>query len=73
MVANKYTKKCADSGVCHFFEKILKLKNLMLTNSGREEAKAKHQISVDFLYHLFDEEDVPEWTKYLDNYLNEIE
>ena len=69
MTAEKYTRRCADSSVCHIFEKILKLKNLMLTKSGKEEAKSRHQIIVDFLYHLFDEENVPEWTRYLNEYL----
>ncbi len=69
MSAEKYTRKCADSSVCHIFEKILKLKDLMLTTSGKEEAKNRHQIIVDFLYHLFDEENTPEWKEYLDNYL----
>ena len=69
MTAKKYTRRCADSSVCHIFEKILKLKNLMLTKSGKKEAKSRHQIIVDFLYHLFDEENVPEWTRYLNEYL----
>ena len=69
MTAEKYTRRCADSSVCHIFEKILKLKSLMLTKSGKEEAKSRHQIIVDFLYHLFDEENVPEWTRYLNEYL----
>lgn len=69
MTAEKYTRKCADSSVCHIFEKILKLKDLMLTNSGKEESKTRHQVVVDFLYHLFDEENAPEWTEYLNNYL----
>lgn len=69
MTADKYISKCADSSVCHLFEKILKLKNLMLTVSGKKEAESRHQIIVDFLYHLFDEENAPEWTEYLDNYL----
>jgi len=72
MSIEKY-KRCADSGVCHIFEKLLKLKDLMLTESGAEEAKERHQIVVDFLYHLFDEENVPEWTNYLDNYLKKIQ
>ena len=37
--ADKYTKRCADSSVCHMFEKILKLKDLMLTDVGKKEAK----------------------------------
>lgn len=69
MTADKYTRKCADSSVCHIFEKILKLKDLMMTSSGKEEAKERHQIIIDILYHLFNEENVPEWTEYLNNYL----
>lgn len=70
MTANEYMKKCADSSVCHIFEKILKLKDLMMTDSGKQVAKGRHQIIVDILYHLFEEENVPEWTEYLNNYLN---
>lgn len=63
------TKKCSDSGVCHVFEKLLKLKNLMLTEKGKEEAIKRHDIVVQFLYHLFDEENSLEWVEYLNNYL----
>lgn len=69
MTADKYTRKCADSSVCHIFEKILKLKDLMMTESGRQEAQERHQIIVDILYHLFEEENTPEWTEYLNEYL----
>jgi len=69
MNAEKHTRKCADSSVCHIFEKILKLKDLMLTDSGKEESKNRHQIVVDFLYHFFNEENALEWTEYLNNYL----
>ena len=67
--ALEYTKKSADTGVCHMFEKILKLKDLMLTESGKQEAIARHQIIVDILYNLFQEENAPEWTEYLDKFL----
>lgn len=70
MTADKYTRKCADSSVCHMFEKILKLKNLMMTESGKKEAQERHQIVVDVLYHIFDEENAPEWKEYLDNFLS---
>ena len=66
-----YTSKCSDTSVCHMFEKILKLKKLMLTNSGRNEANKRHQIIVDVLYQLFDEESVPEWKRYLDKFIEE--
>ena len=73
MTADKYTRKCADTSVCHIFEKVLKLKKLMFTESGKEEATYRQQITVDFLYHLFDEEDAIEWKEYLDNFLKKEE
>ena len=72
MDALKYNRKCSDSSVCHMFEKILKLKGLMMTQSGKEEAKKRHQIVVDVLYQFFDEENSDDWKIYLDNFLKEI-
>jgi len=69
MTAEKYTRKCADSSVCHLFEKTLKLKKLMFTEAGLKEASKRHQMMVDFLYQLFDEEDADDWKEYLDKYL----
>jgi len=57
---------CADSAVNHIFEKILKLKKLMLTKSGQKEATKREKITIDFLRNLFIEEDANEWLKYLD-------
>ncbi|MDE5888712.1 MAG: HD domain-containing protein, partial [Bacilli bacterium] len=59
-------KLCDDSAVCHCFRKLLRLKNMMMTSAGREEALSRHEIVVSVLYHLFDEEDAPEWGEYLD-------
>lgn len=72
MDASKYTRKCADSSVCHIFEKALRLKKIMMTNSGKEEIEKRHQITIDILYQLFDEENAPEWEEYLDNYLKKV-
>lgn len=69
MSVSKYATRTSDSSVCHIFEKILKLKDLMMTDSGKEEAKERHEIVVDILYHLFKEENALEWTAYLDKYL----
>lgn len=60
------------TSICHFFEKILRLPGLMLTNSGKTEAAKRCQFTIDFLYHFFDENNAPEWRKYLDNYLSSI-
>lgn len=66
-------KLYADSGVIHCFEKLLKLKYLMLTESGRCEATNRQKIMVDFLYNLFLEENEPKWISYLEEYLKELE
>ena len=55
--------------VCHFFEKLLMLDYYMLTESGKNEAIARKEIMINFLKHLFLEEETPEWANYLDNYL----
>lgn len=67
--SEQYTSKCADTGVCHMFEKILKLKNLMLTESGKAAAVTQHQITEDFLRSLFQQENAPEWIEHLDSYV----
>lgn len=67
--ATTYRTKDSDSSVCHIFEKILKLKSLMLTESGKKEAIKRDKIVIDILYHLFDEENELEWKQYLYNYL----
>ena len=73
MDASKYTRKCADSSVCHMFEKILKLKNLMMTNAGKQEAIERHNFIVNFLKQLFKEEKAYDWEQYLDKYLSDTD
>lgn len=62
--------KNISTSVCHIFEKILKLKDLMMTESGKKESSGRYQIIVDVLYQLFDEENALDWKIYLDNYLS---
>lgn len=69
ITADKYLSQKGDTVVMHMFEKLLKLKDLMLTNSGKQEALERHNIMVQILYHFFEENNVPEWTDYLDKYL----
>lgn len=66
-------KLCDDSAVSHCFEKLLRLKGLMMTEAGRVEATNRHEIVVSVLYHLFEEENAPEWKEFLDKYLEEQE
>ena len=68
--AEQYKNKTADTSVCHIFEKTLKLKDLMMTNSGKEEGIKRHKTTINFLYSLFEEENANEWIVYLNNFLN---
>ena len=72
MTADKYKRKCADTGICHFYEKVLLLKDLMLTSSGREEAQERHNFVVKFLYQYFKEENAEEWIEYTDKFLKKV-
>ena len=73
MDASKYTRKCADSSVCHIFEKVLKVKNLMMTTAGKQEAIERHNFIISFLRQLFKEEKACDWEQYLDKYLSDID
>ena len=62
-----------DGFINHFFEKLLKLKGLMLTEPGRIEAENRHQIMVDFLRAYFREKNASDWSKFLEEYLRNVE
>ncbi len=71
MSATDYMAKKTGTVITHMFEKLLKLKDMMLTDSGKREAMERHNIMIEFLYHFFKEENAPEWIDYLDDYLRE--
>lgn len=58
-----------DGFINHHFEKLLKLRGMMLTEPGRAEAEARDGIMVEFLRHYFKEQDANEWLIYLEEYL----
>ncbi len=65
-----YNKLCGTgTAVNYMFEKMLRLKDLMLTESERKEAARRYKIMVDFLYHFFEEQGAEEWSEYLDEFL----
>lgn len=53
----------------HFFEKLFKLKNLMLTKPGKKEATKRHEVMVLFLQQFFYENSAPDWIKFMDEFL----
>ena len=64
-----YRKTGSDFTIHHFFDKLLKLKSLMMTNPGKKEAEQRHQYMVDFLNQFFKEENAPQWQVYLKKFL----
>ena len=70
MSADEYKKpnRKSDNFINHFFEKLLKLKNMMMTDAGTKEACKRHKIMVNFLEAFFEENDLLEWKQYLDDY-----
>ena len=57
------------STVNHFFEKLLKLRGMMFTDAGRQEAERRHRRMVSFLAALFEETGAPSaWAELLDEY-----
>ncbi|OGL24030.1 hypothetical protein A2791_03975 [Candidatus Saccharibacteria bacterium RIFCSPHIGHO2_01_FULL_46_30] len=54
--------------VQHFFDKLLRIPAILMTDSGRREGEKRKMIMVSFLRELFQEEDSQEWQKYLNVY-----
>ncbi|MBQ7285428.1 MAG: HD domain-containing protein [Alphaproteobacteria bacterium] len=70
--AEEYKKpnRSSDNFVNHFFEKLLKLKNMMMTEAGYAEAKKRHDFMLFFLRQFFEEQGCSEWIDYLEQYEN---
>ena len=64
----KMPNRKSDNFINHFFEKMLKLKDMMFTSSGRREAALRHKVMVDFLRAFFREQKLDDWLDYLENY-----
>ncbi len=68
--ADKYTRKTADTGICHIFEKVLKLRKMIMTKAGQIEAQKKFKVTIEFLCNYFEEQNAFEWIEYLNKTLN---
>jgi uncharacterized protein len=70
--AQEYRKIMPNApGMHHFFNRFLKLKNMVFTKSARKLAEEHHAFYVSFLRHFFIENNTPEWNEYLDDFLAE--
>lgn len=73
MAAHEYnaagTTHDGDSFINHFFEKLLKVRGMMLTTPGGEEAMKRELVMIEFLRAFFYEQNAPEWIGFLDDYV----
>lgn len=65
----EYKNKNDSTMINHVFEKLLKLKEMMLTDKGRELAIERDKFMISFLYQYFKELNLNDWIKYLDEYI----
>lgn len=70
MTAEAYRQQGSSHTINHFFEKLLRLPSMMLTEQGKREAEKRQEVMVQFLMHFFEEENVPRWREYLNSFLN---
>lgn len=67
--ATVYKTRGSDHTINHFFDKLLKLKRLMMTESGSREAILRHDFLVTFLKQYFQETQQETWITLLDTFL----
>jgi uncharacterized protein len=63
--AKAYKEKGSNHTINHFFDKLLKLKGLMMTQSGCKEAVLRHTFLVEFLKQYFKEQNADDWLNFL--------
>lgn len=68
----KEYKKHKGTGINHFFEKLLKIKGLLFTNTAKELMAPCHEFMIQFLRTFFNENNAPEWNEYLNKYLQDL-
>lgn len=59
----KSTKK--SHSVQHFFDKLLKIQAILMTDAGKKEGEQRQAVMISFLSELFDEEDSSIWKAHL--------
>ncbi len=66
--ADAYRNAKQGHSVQHFFDKLLTIPSLLMTDAGKEEGVKRQAIMVDFLAELFREEGTSTWQKHLNDY-----
>ncbi len=64
-----YRKMTNQHTMQHFFDKILKINDILMTEPGKQEGEKRHQVVVEFLRQLFEEENADDWLEYLEDFI----
>ncbi len=67
--SNIYKQIKSKHGIQHFFDKLLLVPNMMLTEPGFKEAKKRQNIQIEFLRELFRENNSELWSNYLEEFI----
>ena len=67
--SEEYRMQNDTTTINHVFEKLLKLKDLMLTDNAKVEARRRYDFMVSFLREYFKELNLNNWLEYLENYI----
>lgn len=67
--SSEYRNTKSEHATQHFFDKLLIIPSILMTDSGQEEGTMRLDIMVAFLREIFREEDASDWADYLDNFL----
>lgn len=66
--AEEYRNAGNAHAVQHFFDKLLLIPSILMTESGREEGEKRAEIMVSYLRELFREENAEDWQQHLDEF-----
>ena len=68
--ADEYRASGNAHAVQHFFDKLLNIPDILMTDAGREEGQKRAKVMQDFLDELFREEGAEAWREYLRDFLS---
>lgn len=69
--ASVYRSAKTSHSVQHFFDKLLNIPSMLMTEAGKQEGEKRKKIMNDFLMELFREEDAVIWAEYLREFNND--
>lgn len=68
--ADEYRASVNEHAVQHFFDKLLTIPDILMTDAGRQEGQKRAKIMQDYLAELFREEDAANWQDHLKKFLS---